>query len=73
MRFVDDIKDAWKWFSIQLMGAALVWEVLPEDAKEKALVFIPDAIEPYITSALVLAAIVGRMIKQKPDDQSYTQ
>lgn len=64
MKFVEDIKDAWKWFSVQLMAVALVWETLPEDIKVQVYVFIPDAVEPHITSALVLAALFGRFVKQ---------
>jgi hypothetical protein len=74
MKFVEDIKDAWKWFSVQLMAAAFIWETLPEDIKGQILVVIPDPVEPYITSSLVLAAIVGRVIKQgKENAENYTQ
>lgn len=74
MKFVEDIKDAWKWFSVQLMAVALVWETLPEDIKAQVYVFVPDVIEPHITSALVLAALFGRFVKQgKEDAQNYTQ
>lgn len=74
MKLVEDIKYAWKWFSVQLMAAALIWETLPDDIKAQVLVFVPDPIEPYITSGLVLAALLGRVVKQGKDNvQNYTQ
>ena len=74
MKFVEDIKEAYKWFSVQLMAAALVWETLPDDIKTQVFFFVPDVVEPYVTSALVLAALFGRFVKQgKKNVENYTQ
>lgn len=61
MKFVDDIQDAWTWFSMRLITAAFVWETLPEDLKAAVT---PDVLEPYVTAILLVAAGFGRVIKQ---------
>jgi hypothetical protein len=61
MNFVENVKDAWKWFSIQLIGFAFIWEMLPDETKDAVT---PDLIEPYVTAALLIAAAYGRLVKQ---------
>jgi hypothetical protein len=64
MKLVPNARSAWRWFSVQLMAltAALqvAWETLPADA----LAVIPAEWRGYITLALILLAIVGRLIDQ---------
>lgn len=65
---VPDWRQAWRWFSIQLLaltGALQVaWETLPADA----LSVIPQDWRGYITLGLILAAIIGRLIDQGTAD-----
>ena len=64
MKLVPDWKSAWKWHSTQLMVAVaalpVVWVNLPEDAKA----MIPAGAEPWIPTALAVAAIIGRLRAQ---------
>lgn len=70
MKFVENWKQAWRWFSVQAIGLAFVWETLPQETKEALFVLVPDAFEPHVTSILLVAAVFGRVVDQqkvKPD------
>lgn len=64
MTLVENAKESWKWFSMQAMtlAAALqgTWVSIPDDLKSR----VPDNLVNYITLALVLAGIAGRLVKQ---------
>lgn len=63
MKFVENAKQGWKWFSVQCMAASTAlqaaWLTFPEDLKT-AWPFIPKA-----AAAILLAGIVLRFVKQK--------
>jgi hypothetical protein len=65
MKFVDDIKSAWRWFSVQAMVAAgalqAAWEVMPADLKSG----IPPKLVTWITVGLLVLGIAGRLVKQE--------
>jgi anti-sigma-K factor RskA len=65
MTFVDDVKKAWRWISVQAMAAAVAvqgaWELLPDDMKAG----IPPKLVTAITVALLVLGIAGRLVKQK--------
>jgi hypothetical protein len=70
MKFVDNWKEAWTWFSVQAISLAVIWETLPQENKEVFFSFVPDAVEPYVTTILLVVAAIGRVIDQqkaKPD------
>jgi hypothetical protein len=64
MKFVDDAKQAWRWFSVQAMTLALAiqgaWEVIPADMRAS----IPQSYVTYTTLALLALGIGGRLLKQ---------
>lgn len=64
MKLVDDWKDFWRWHSTQFMAAAAafpaIWLQMPQDAKD----MIPEAVEPWIPTALIVAAMLGRLRAQ---------
>ena len=68
MKFVDDVKTAWRWFSVQAMAAALAvqgaWVSLPEDMKAS----IPASYVQWLTLALLALGIGGRLVQQTPKD-----
>ena len=68
MKLVDDIKNAWKWASIQAMAAALtvqgVWATIPDDLKA----VIPPVYVQGVTLALLVLGIVGRLVTKAPKD-----
>lgn len=70
MKLVDNWKEAWSWLSMQFLTAAFVWVALPQETQDTMLSWLPDGIEPNVTSILLVAAAVGRVIDQqkvKPD------
>lgn len=72
MKLVDDVKDAWKWFSVQAMVLAGAiqgaWIFIPEDMKSS----IPPNIVQGTTIALLVFGVTGRIVdqKKKPDGTS---
>ena len=68
MRLVPDARNAWRWFSMWAMGAALAlqgaWMALPPDLVERS----PDWLASAVTAALMLLGIAGRTVKQGPDE-----
>jgi hypothetical protein len=66
MKLVENWKEAWKWFSVQAVTAAFVWEILP--AETKALV--PDVIEPHLTAFFLVVAAIGRVVDQQKQAQN---
>jgi hypothetical protein len=66
MKFVDDVRQAWRWFSVQAMVLAgalqVAWEVLPPDMKAS----IPDNYVRWITLGLLSLGVAGRLVKQEP-------
>ena len=64
MKLVDNWRQAHKMFSVQAMTAAAAiqgaWTTLPEDMKSA----IPPALVHWLTIALLVAGIGGRLISQ---------
>jgi hypothetical protein len=67
MKFVDNVRSAYRWFSVQAMVAAgalqAAWEVLPPDMKAG----IPPKLVTWITVGLLVLGIAGRLVKQTPE------
>jgi hypothetical protein len=61
MHLVENWKEAWKWFSVQAITAALVWEMLPLETRA----LLPDAIEPHVSAMFLVVAAIGRVIDQQ--------
>jgi hypothetical protein len=64
MTLVEDVKQSWKWFSMQAMALAgtlqTVWLTIPDDLKTQ----VPHNLVNYLTLVLVVAGMVGRTVKQ---------
>ena len=64
MTFVENVKHSWKWFSVQAMTIAGAlqgaWMYIPADMKTT----VPDNIVHWMTLALLVAGVAGRLIKQ---------
>lgn len=64
MKLVSDAKDWWKWHSTHAMAIAaalpVVWQELPPELKAS----IPDGWMPWITAAILVAGLVGRVRDQ---------
>lgn len=67
MKLVDDVKNAWKWFSVQAMAAVavlpVIWSELPAETKT----LLPTGWTPWIITAVAVAGLVGRVIDQGGD------
>ena len=66
MKLVDNWNKAWTWLSMWFITGALIWEGIPEEAKDAAL---SESSQGRITMALLIAAGVGRMVKQSETPQ----
>lgn len=64
MTLVENAKDAWRWISVQAMTLAGAlqgaWLYIPEDLKAN----IPAHLVNGLTILLLIAGIVGRLVKQ---------
>jgi hypothetical protein len=65
MKIVPNWKNAWRWISVHAMAYAaavqVTWASLDEDMRDK----LPDDLVLYLTLALLLLGLIGRVIKQK--------
>jgi hypothetical protein len=61
MQLIENWQQAWKWFSVQAITAALVWEMLPQETRA----LLPDVIEPHVSSIFLVVAAIGRVIDQQ--------
>lgn len=64
LKLVEDWKKAYKWLSVQFMALLLVlpeaWQYVPPGVKEA----LPPHFLSGLSTAIVVAAILGRMIHQ---------
>lgn len=65
MKWIDDVKQAWRMLSMQAMGAALAlqvtWSQIPDDMKAS----VPHQWVTYATGALMVLGMLGRLVKQE--------
>lgn len=64
MKWVENVRSAWKWYSVQALGVLtvfpIVWIELPADIKSR----IPDEWTPYVVSVVALGGLIGRLKAQ---------
>ncbi len=65
MKLVPNARHAWKWFSVQAIALATIWEGIPEETKA----VIPEPYVGWITLGLLILAGIGRMIDQETAKQ----
>lgn len=65
MKLIENARSAWRMFSMQAMGLALVvqavWVELPADLRDS----LDSATVRYITIGLLIAGVLGRLVKQE--------
>ena len=68
MRLVKGARRAWRWWSMQAMAAAaaipFAWGALPGEVRDA----IPEGWLRWITAAVLIGGIVGRLISQSTDE-----
>lgn len=66
MKLVENARDAWRWFSMHAMGAAVAllgaWQALPDEMQT----LFPPKVVMGMAAALVVLGMVGRLVKQEP-------
>lgn len=67
MKLIDNAKQAWKLFSVQIAGLAVVWAMLPLDQQAAALGLVGLAPE-RASAVLGVMFLVARLIKQTPEE-----
>ncbi len=69
---IPDWRRAWRYLTVQIAAAAVVWGTLPADTQTAMLqaVGVPLERVPAILGALVL---LGRMISQAPKDEGESE
>lgn len=64
MTLVDNVKDCWRWFSVQFPVINLAflgtWGALPEKFQDA----LPPSIVLVVSGLLIVAGVAGRLIKQ---------
>ena len=64
MKLVSDWRRVWRYYSTQALVALaampLVWSSIPAEVQ----MMVPDAWRPWLLSAMALAGIAGRIVKQ---------
>lgn len=69
MKLIPEVRKAWRFLSVQAMGAAVAllgaWEVLPDDLKAS----IPHGVVTWTAIALLMLGIAGRLVQQTPKDK----
>ena len=65
MKLIDNARNAWRMFSVQAMGWAIVvqaaWTELPPDLRDS----LDASTVRYITIGLLVAGVLGRLVKQE--------
>ncbi len=64
MNLVANWRQAWRMASVQFMAAAGVLQVVWDQNPEAVKAVVPASWVPYITAGLMVAGIVGRIVKQ---------
>jgi hypothetical protein len=68
MRLVPDARKALTWFSVQAMALAIAiegaWMALPADIKAE----VPETWVDAVTVGLLVLGIIGRLVKQGPQE-----
>lgn len=64
MKLVDDVKGAWRWFSVQIPAINLAllgtWGAMPERFQDA----IPQGVMLSTAAGLVALGLAGRLVKQ---------
>jgi len=64
MKLIPEWKSAWRMFSMIFSALAVGWLALPADSQSAVLALLPGMTEDRMAGALILAAMIGRMIVQ---------
>lgn len=64
MKLIPDWRQAWRWFSVQALGALivlpLVWPTLPP----QVTAWVPPSWQPWIIVLIAGGGVLGRLVDQ---------
>lgn len=66
MKLVHDWKSAWKWLSVQFVAAAGAVQLSVLAFPDTLRQYLPDWLTHVLAVLLLIAAVVGRLVDQKP-------
>lgn len=64
MKLVPNVKEAYKWFSVQIMAVIAFLPVAYYMLPEETLALIPDTWKPWVVTVVAIAGIIGRVVDQ---------
>ena len=64
MKLIPNWRRAWRMLSMQFGAVAVVWLALPADAQSTVLRLLPWMTEERMAGALILLAMIGRLVAQ---------
>jgi hypothetical protein len=65
MKLVANWKSAWKWFSVQFVAAAGAIQLSVLAFPDSMRTWLPDWLMHMLAVALLVAAVLGRLVDQK--------
>jgi len=65
MKLVANWKSAWKWFSVQFVAAAGAIQLSVLAFPDSVRAWLPDWLTHALAVALLVAAVLGRLVDQK--------
>ena len=64
MKLIPEARRWWRMLSMQFGALALVWLALPAEAQAAVLRMLPGMTEERVAGALILLAMIGRLVAQ---------
>ena len=64
MKLIPEARRWWRMLSMQFAALALVWLALPAEAQATVLRMLPGMTEERMAGALILLAMIGRLVAQ---------
>ncbi len=64
MKLIPEARKWWRMLSMQFGALALVWLALPAESQSLVLRMLPGMTEERMAGALILLAMIGRLVAQ---------
>lgn len=64
MKAVNNVKSAWRWFSVQALAVLAVLPIVWPQLPPEVVAWLPDQAKPWLLTAIAIGGIAGRLIDQ---------